>query len=227
MAEDYSIATGRFGFTDHDSRSAERHEVADSRTPLTALLEGEPEEKEASAAVVARAAGKIAERIADHMARVEGVEIDEELLAGLLRKEIDSEIHEVRLITVRTFLRYLWEGARNPWDAAKKLLAATRLAAKQLIRGISQTEVALILGETKAATRAREKKQEELLERWGAKATHFEGAQKSPSARATYSRVQRGNRNRANSKRPAKTKTRKSSKRYEESTRKETGDPGE
>lgn len=190
----------RFAVTDHDSVFAGRKEVADARTPLSAILEGEPEEKEASAAVVVRAAARIAERIADAMARREGVEIDEELLADLLRKEIDGEIHEVRIITTRALLRYLWEGARNPWDALKKLLAVTRLVAKDLIRGASQTQVAWILGETKAATRAREKQFEDFLKSWGAKSPHFEGAQKSEAARATYARVQMGNRNRSKGK---------------------------
>lgn len=188
----------RFAYTDHDSGFAGRREVADSRTPLSALLEGEPEEREASAAVVVRAATRIAERIADGMATMTGVEIDEEMLAGFLRREIDGEIHEVRVITTRALLRYFWEGARNPWDALKKLLAATRLVASPLIRGVSQAQVAWILGETRAATRAREERFEDYLKSWGAKNPHFEGAQKSEAARATYARVQKGNRNRAN-----------------------------
>jgi hypothetical protein len=191
----------RFSVKSYDPKFAGRVEVADSRTPLTAILEGEPEEKTASAALVVRAAERIAERVADVMARADGIEIDEELLADLLRKEIDGEIHEVRLITTRALLRYLWQGARNPWDALKKLLAVTRLAAKELIGGISQTEVAWILGETKAATRAREKKGvEDYLREWGAGTVHFEGAQKSEAARATYARVQMGNKNRSKGK---------------------------
>lgn len=191
----------RFSVKSYDPKFAGRVEVADSRTPLTAILEGEPEEKTASAALVVRAAERIAERVADVMARADGIEIDEELLADLLRKEIDGEIHEVRLITTRALLRYLWQGARNPWDAMKKLLAVTRLAAKELIGGISQTEVAWILGETKAATRAREKKGvEDYLREWGAGTVHFEGAQKSEAARATYARVQLGNKNRSKGK---------------------------
>jgi hypothetical protein len=195
----------RFSVKSYDPKFAGRVEVADSRTPLTAILEGEPEEKTASAALVVRAAERIAERVADVMARADGIEIDEELLADLLRKEIDGEIHEVRLITTRALLRYLWQGARNPWDALKKLLAVTRLAAKELIGGISQTEVAWILGETKAATRAREKKGvEDYLREWGAGTVHFEGAQKSEAARATYARVQIGNKNRSKGKVPMK-----------------------
>lgn len=193
----------RYSVKAYGSPFAGRSEVADARTPLSAILEGEPEEREASAAVVVRAAERIAERISEHLARAEGIELDEELLADLLRKEIDGEIHEVRVITVRALLRYFWVGARNPWDALKNLLAATRLVAKSLLseNGISQTEVAWILGETKAATRAREKKKvEKFLEAWGAKNPHFEGAQKSEAARATYARVQKGNRNRSKGK---------------------------
>jgi len=203
MAEDYSAATGRSGVVDHDSPWAQMREVVEERTPLSAILEAEPEEKEASAAVVIRAAERIAERVADLMARAHGVEIDEEILAGFLRKEIDGELHEVRVSTLRAFLRYLWQGARNPWEALKNLLAATRLIAKTLLseRGIKQCEVAWILGETKAATRAREKKKvEDYLKSWGAKSPHFEGAQKSEAARATYARVQKGNRNRSKGK---------------------------
>jgi hypothetical protein len=192
------MADERYAVRDYDSQFAGQSEVADSRTPLSVLLEGEPEEKAASAALVVEAAARIAERVADWMARAEGVELDEELLADLLRREIDGEIHEVRVITMRALLRYFWAGARTPWDALKALLAATRLISKPLLRGVSQAEVAWILGETKAATRAREKKRvEEFLERWGAHTVHFEGAQKSPEARETYARVQKGNRNRA------------------------------
>lgn len=200
----------RFAVTDHESVFAGRMEVADARTPLTAILQGEPEEKEASAAVVVRAAARIAERVAEDLERTTGVEVDEERLADLLRREIDGEIHEVRVITVRALLRYFWAGARNPWGALKNLLAATRLFAKSLLseNGISQTEVAWILGETKAATRAREKKVEQFLVAWGAKNPHFEGAQKSEAARATYARVQQGNRNRSKGK-PKSSKTRK------------------
>lgn len=188
----------RYAITDHDSRFAGRKEVADGRTPLTAILAGEPEEREASAAVVVRAAARVAERVAEAMERAHGISIDEELLADFVRAEIDAELHEVRIITLRTMLRYLWQDAKNPWDAMKRLLAATRLCAKQLIRGVSQSQMAWILGETKAATQAREKRVVEgIMRAWGVKGFHFEGAQKSEAARATYSRVQQGNRNRS------------------------------
>lgn len=189
-----SSADERYSIVDYDSTYADRAVVVDARTPLSALLEGEPEERRASSAVVAKAARRIAERVAEE------VEVDPEALATLLTAEIQDEILEVRLITLRTMLRYLWQDARNPWCAMKKLLAVTRLAASHLICGASQTDVACILGETKAATRAREKRLEELLQCWGIRGYHLEGGQKSESAREIYRQVQKGNRNRAGKK---------------------------
>jgi hypothetical protein len=190
----------RFAVKNYDGAFAGRSEVADSRTPLSALLEGEPEERGASAAFVVRAADHIAERVMDAL---DGEEVDLELLTDLIRKEIEGEILEVRLITIRTMLRYLWQGARSPWDAMKTLLAVTRLTAQSLINGVSQAEVAYLLRETKAATCAREKKRVEgFLRAWGVQGFHSEGAQKSEAARATYSRVQMGNNNRVKNQKP-------------------------
>ncbi|HRQ87531.1 MAG TPA: hypothetical protein PLA50_01965 [Bacteroidia bacterium] len=190
----------RYSVVDYDSRYADRAVVVDSRTPLSALLEGEPEERRVASAVVDQAARRIAERVAEE------VELDADWLAGLLRAEIEAEILEVRAITLRTLLRYFWQDAKSPWDAMKTLLAATRLAASSLICGVSQTEVAFLLQETKAATRAREKRKvEDLLRQWGVQGFHLEGGQKSESAREIYRQVQKGNRNRAKD----KTKTRR------------------
>lgn len=194
----------RFRVKNYDDKDfAGQYEVADSRTPLTALLEGEPEEKSASEAVVDQAARRVADRI------LEEVDVDEEWLVSLLRSAMADEILEVRLNTIRTVLRYIWQDAKNPWDAMKNVLAVTRLAASHLIRGASQVAVAFILRETKGATRAREKRKvEELLKEWGVQGFHLEGGQKSESARATYAEVQRGNRNRAKDKNPNKKRKR-------------------
>lgn len=186
-----------YAVRDHDTVFAGTGEVADSRTPLSALLEGEVEERAVSSALIDQAARRVAERVVDESEE----EIDLELLTALLRSAIEEEICEVRLITVRTMLRYFWQDARSPWDAMKTLLAATRLASSSLICGASQTDVAFLLQETKAATRAREKKRvEELLREWGVQGFHLEGGQKSESAREIYSQVQKGNRNRAKDK---------------------------
>lgn len=185
-----------------DQRFAGQDEVVDARTPLSALLEGEVEEKSASEAVVDRAARRVAERVAEE------VDVDEEMLVPLFRSAMEDEIMEVRLITVRTMLRYLWQDSKSPWDAMKTLLAVTRLAASTLICGASQTDVAFLLRETKGATRAREKRKvEELLKQWGVQGFHLEGGQKTESAREIYRQVQMGNRNRA------KDKTKKPNKR--------------
>lgn len=178
-----------------DNQFAGRDEVVDSRTPLSAILEGEVEERAASSALVDQAAHRMATRLAEE------VDVDTEVLVPLLRSAMEAEILEVRLITTRTMLRYFWQDAKSPWDAMKTLLAATRLASSHLIRGASQTDVAFILQETKAATRAREKRKvEEMLKVWGVQGFHLEGGQKSESARAIYAEVQKGNRNRAKDK---------------------------
>lgn len=191
----------RYKVKNHDKRFAGQDEVVDARTPLSALLEGEVEERSASSAVVARAAHKVAERIAEE------VDVEVEFLVPLLISAMEVEILEVRLITLRTMLRYLWQDAKSPWDAMKTLLAVTRLAASHLIQGASQTDVAFLLQETKGATRAREKRKvEELLKTWGVQGFHLEGGQKSESAREIYSQVQKGNRNRAKDKSKPKTR---------------------
>lgn len=192
----------RYSVPDHDSRFAGRKEVADARTPLSAILEGEAAERTASVEVVKLAARRITDRVCEE------VEVDPDLLRSLLISEIEAELLDVRASTARAMLRYLWHGVSTPWAAMKTLLAVTRLFFPSLIqeRGISQTDVAFLLQETKAATRAREKKRvEELLKTWGVQGFHLEGAQKSESARAIYAEVQKGNRNRAKD----KTKPRK------------------
>jgi hypothetical protein len=202
----------RFSTKNYDSHFAGREEVADSRTPLSALIDGEADERTASNAVVNQAAARVAERLTERLAETLGemVESDVEFLTGLLIAEMEAEILEVRLITLRTMLRYLWQSARNPWDAMKTLLAVTRLVSSSLIRGASQTDVAFLLRETKGATRAREKRDvEALLQKWGVQGFHLEGGQKSESARQIYAEVQKGNRNRAKSKEPNKERKQK------------------
>lgn len=200
-----SSSDERFAVANHDSHFAGRQEVADPRTPLTAILEGELEEETSSEAFVELAARRIAARVGEE------IEIDEELLIGLLIAAMAAEILEVRARTLRTMLRYLWQDARNPWDLMKSTLAMTRLIASHLICGASQTDVAFILCETKAATRAREKRKvEDLLKAWNVQGFLLEGAQKSESAREIYRQVQMGNRNRAKDKsKPRKRRERK------------------
>ena len=189
------VAECRYAVADHDSAFAGRQEVADARTPLSILLQGEAHERVESN----RAIDAAVRRIADGIARewgVDGGPDEMDLLRELVRAEIAEEIQQTRLNTVRGMLRYFWHGGLNPWEAMKKLLAATRESACHLIGGVTQTEVAALLGETKAATSAREKHLEGLLKRGGVKGFRLVGGGKTDEAREVYRRVQKGNRSR-------------------------------
>lgn len=173
-----------------DSAYAGSQDVADSRTPLTVLLLGEDHERAQSNRAIEAGVDRIVEAI------VEAIEMDDESLREIVREAIGDEIQRTRLNTVRGMLRYFWHGGLNPWEAMKKLLAATREAACHLIGGVSQTEVAALLGETKAATSAREKQLEELLKRWGVRGFRLVGGGKTDEAREIYRQVQKGNKSR-------------------------------
>lgn len=194
----HDVPTGsedsRYAVTDHDSAFAGRQEVADGRTPLAILIQGEAHERlatnRAMEAGVERIVGALLEALES------GDELDVVELREVVLEAIGGEIQTTRLNTVRGMLRYFWSGGLNPWEAMKKLLAATREAAAELIGGCTQTEVALVLGETKAATSAREKQVEELLKRWGVKGYRMVGGKKTEEAREAYRLVQMGNKSR-------------------------------
>lgn len=198
--------TDRYAVPAAEDCWASRVEVADVGNPLQALLEKEDGESmngvggaDARSAIVRTAARRV------RLAAEDAVEMDDGLREEFERvvcEAIAAEISEVRLLTLRAFLRFLWQGSRNPWDAFKNLLAATRLCSSELLCGVSQTEVGELLGETRAATSAREGRTViELMRKWGVKGFLVEGALKPESAREKYREAQRGNRNRAGGKR--------------------------
>lgn len=183
----------RYAVPSYGSAFSQTREVADSRTPLSVLIQGEDHERVASNRAIEAAVERIVERLQEELGEREDLALEE-----IVREAIEDEIQQTRLNTARGMLRYFWHGGLNPWEAMKKLLAATRLAAGHLIGGASQTEVAFILGETKAATSAREKKKvEELLRSWGVKGYHLDGGLKSDEARAVYREIRKGNKSRA------------------------------
>lgn len=187
----------RYSVPDYGSQHAGRREVVDPRTPLTALLEGEEEDRATDCRSAGTAAARIVEQLLDGVSDVSELPWDVEELQEVVRDAIEGEIRHARLTTLRTMLRYLWEGGLNPWQALKKLLAVTRRVASHLIGAASQTEVAFLLGETKAATSAREKRQvEELMIRWGANGYHERGT-KSDEAREVYRQLRLGNKSRS------------------------------
>lgn len=187
----------RYSVHDYGSKHAGQREVVDGRTPLTALLEGEEEDRATDCRSASTAASRIVDHLMDGVSDLAELPWDAEEMLEVVRDAIEGEIRHARLTTLRTMLRYLWEGGLNPWQALKKLLAVTRRVASHLIGAASQTEVAFLLGETKAATSAREKRQvEELMIRWGANGYHERGT-KSDEARAVYRQLRMGNKSRS------------------------------
>lgn len=118
-------------------------------------------------------------------------------------REFHAARHKARLSGMVAMLRYIWQTTKNPWDAMKRVLAITRKTKAELIRGMSATEVAGMLRETKAATSAREiKVVEGYLKRWGVIGFLGTGGAKSLEAREKYAKAAEGNTNRSGRKRP-------------------------
>lgn len=165
--------------------------VADTWNPLSELMSREPDpdargkdklrKDMLELAVLVRSAGSLHEA------------------ARCLQDHVDDIKWKTRGEALNTLLRYIWnDGAvPNPWEAMKRVLAATRAAAAKLIKGISGTETAVLLGETRAAEQARRKNVvEALLIRWGVKGFLGTGGTKSVSTRAKLSKAHMGNNSR-------------------------------
>lgn len=127
-----------------------------------------------------------------------GYDEDQDRVIHLTVSELNEQLHKAKLAGMMGFLRFVWFGSGNLWEAMKRLLAITRKCKPDFIRGMSATQVAAMLGETKAATSAREiRVVEGLLRAWGVIGFQGAGGSKSVAARRKYSEVQKGNTNRA------------------------------
>ena len=95
-------------------------------------------------------------------------------------------------------LRFVFQdGVNNPWLGFKNLLAVARRFKPELLSGLNQTQLAVILDETRAAVSVREiSVVEGQLEKFGVPAFLVDAGLKSPKDRAAYARAQRGNQNR-------------------------------
>lgn len=78
----------------------------------------------------------------------------------------------VQLRVLNAMIRYIWHGARNPWQMMKRALAITRRYQREELRGITMTEVAELLGECRCAgVSARERDvHDKYFQRWMVKA---------------------------------------------------------
>lgn len=165
--------------------------VADTWTPFSALVDKELDPEVLAKIKPSRDMVELAQ-----LARMAGSLND---AARLLQDRIADVKRTARHDTINALLRYIWDngGAPNPWEAMKRLLAVTRSSMIKLIKGISETETAQLLGETRAATNARKKHVvEELLIRWGVKGYLGYGGTKSVTTREKLRKSHMGNNSR-------------------------------
>ena len=129
-------------------------QVVEQQTPLTALMESE-----------AAVDGDAEEETCAMVTRLRELD-DVEEAALYLQQHLHDVVRTARLVTVRAMIRHMWQGAVNPWEMMKHALAITRAYAQKQLRGITQTELALLLNETRQATSTRERQvHDELLAR--------------------------------------------------------------
>lgn len=159
-------------------------------TPLTALMQSESGlEDDATDETY---------ELVRHLREMEDIEE----AAIYLQHRLTDAVRNARLVTVRAMIRHIWQGALNPWQMMKHALAITRAYAQKQLRGITQTELSMLLNETRQATNTRERTlHDQLLERWGVKGYKPDGGLKSETARAAFKRAATGNRNRATAER--------------------------
>lgn len=108
--------------------------------------------------------------------------------ARLLQDRMADQRRHVRLTTIRAVFRAFWHGAGTPWQMMLNGVAISRRYVQSYIPGMTQTEVARLLGETRAATSAREARlHDAMLLKWGVKNPKAADAGlKSPAACAQY-----------------------------------------
>lgn len=117
--------------------------------------------------------------------------------------EPDSVEEFYRVQTFRRLLAYVFEEGPDPAQAMRRLYALAKSYTPELLFNMSDHEIGMIFGETRAAVSwRRDKLVTKKLKAAGAKSTHVR-CQKTESARRKFSKAQRGNRNRANGARKA------------------------
>lgn len=111
------------------------------------------------------------------------------------------EIRQARIDSFQRLMDFIWADGPNPIHALRRLMVITRCGSPQHLMMMNQTEVAVLLNETRAATSDRE------LEDWQAfmRDRGFFGAKrplmKGERAKKKYAAVAKGNHNRIGGKR--------------------------
>lgn len=123
-------------------------------------------------------------------------DLDEDV--GALRQRI-RELEGRCLGLFRGVIRFTTAGCRTAEAVTKKWLALIRRVDPEALRelGMSQTDVARVLGERRATTSAREKREFEApMKRSGARGWRGSGGLRSEENRANCAKAQKGNCNR-------------------------------
>lgn len=113
-------------------------------------------------------------------------------------ESLSSEDEHSRMQALKALLEYVFQGgAANMGAAFKNLLAMVRRIKPEVLEGITQTDLALILGERKATTSAREiARVEKVARALGVKGFHFLGGTKPEATRRRSAEAAKGNTNR-------------------------------
>lgn len=112
--------------------------------------------------------------------------------------ELSSEDEHARRQALEVLIEYVMQsGLANLGGAFKNFLAMVRRIKPGALEGITQTDLALILGERKATTSAREiTRVERVAKRMGVQGFHFLGGTKPEATRKRSAEAARGNTNR-------------------------------
>lgn len=113
-------------------------------------------------------------------------------------ERLGEEAIQERLLGWHGLFRFVFQdGLSNPWAAFQNFVACVNRVCPEYLGALSQTQIAALLGQTRAAVSAREiRVVEEQMRRWGVMGYHGTGGTKSTTAREAYRRAQMGNKNR-------------------------------
>jgi len=108
-------------------------------------------------------------------------------------ESLEIEVREAKLLTFQNLMDFIWADGPNPIAALKRLFVITRMGSPGHLGYMSQSDVAVLMNETRAATQSREERVwEKFLEQRGFVGTRA-ALKKGDAARATYREIQQGN----------------------------------
>lgn len=153
------------------------------------------------------AAGEVSESILTLAAQIK--EMNVVRAAQHLQEWLHEERRRSRYVTFDALLGHIWQKSSDPWQALCSLLAITRLTKPELIKGMSQSDLArLIHGDPKKRANfcAHERKLQKFMRSKGVKGFVGKGGHKSGESVKTFSAVQQGNNSRRKGERRKKAR---------------------